>query len=471
MLFIDNESVEWRQSISRRITALAEAPFANGQSHVAVGTNFGQVDLYSPEGELVWYRTVNKPISTISFADSPTSPTLFVGTEAGSVIAYSEEGRRLWASNLANYADRSVLAIHPADNTAAVGQFSASYPSQGDSLLAVILESATPSGDLADVLLLGNRGQLLAKINETDLPDITKLIDINKDSYYELLLGRFATLQLLGLGVGNSDYIQEWDYFLDAVPTSVMLIDLDLDGEQEVIVGTGNGRIHAIGGDRNLRWLNIPGEEISFLRRIPQGIHDTDTIALVRQTRDDFEEGVQPGPPISHLELRGLNGELLWDVILEAQISAMAIDDQTDAEAIVILGTTDANLFGFDMDGNQVWEIAVEGLSEEGIRHIHPQNRRGTQQADILVGGERVIYSITTLPHSHAVSNFANLNESITAIHEVRQPGNGLSVNFIVFLADGTIHGLNHRGVEMAHLSWPYELTGKPSATAMWDER
>jgi outer membrane protein assembly factor BamB len=471
LLFIDNESVEWRQSISRRITAMTEVPFTNGQSYIAVGTNFGQVDLYSPEGELVWYRTVNKPISTLSFAGSPTLPTLFVGTEAGSVIAYSEEGRRLWASNLANDADRSVLAIHPAENTAAVGQLTASYPSRGDSLLAIILESATPSSDLADVLLLGNRGQLLAKINETDLPDITKLIDINKDSYYELLLGRFATLQLLGLGVGNSDYIQEWDYFFDAVPTSVMLIDLDHDGEEEVIVGTSNGRIHAIGSDRNLRWLNVPGEEISFLRRIPQDIRDTDTIALVRQTRGGFEEGVQTVPPLSHLELRGLNGELLWDVILPAQISAMAIDEQAEAEAIIILGTTDANLLGFDVDGNQIWKVAVEGLSEEGIRYILPQNRRGTHQTEILTGGERVIYSITPLSDSHAVSHFANFNEAITAIHEVRQPGNELAVNFIVFLADGTIHGLNHRGVEMAHLSWPYELTGKPSATAIWDER
>jgi hypothetical protein len=471
LLFIDNESVRWRQSISRRITALTEAPFVNGSSHIAVGTNFGQVDLYSADGDLVWFRTVNKPVTALAFADSPTSPALFVGTEAGSVIAYSDEGRRLWSSHLAIEADRAVLAIHPANNPASVGQLPTSNPAQGNTLLAIVLESATPSGNLADVLLLGNRGQMLAKINDTDLPDITKLIDINKDSHYEILLGRFATLQLLGLGVGNSEYIQEWDYFLDAVPTSVLLVDLDLDGEQEVIVGTSNGRIHAIGGDRNLRWLNAPGEEISFLRKIHQGIQASDTIAVVRQTRSTFEDGIEPTPSLSFLELRGLSGELLWDVALPAEISAVAINDQTDTEAVILLGTTDANVLGFDVNGNQLWEIAVDGLNGQEIRFIHPQNKRGAHPVKILVGGDRAIYSISAASDPPTITNYANFNESITAIHDVRPIGNELAVSLVVFLADGTVHGLNHRGIEMTHLSWPYELTGRSSATTIWDER
>ena len=100
------------------------------------------------------------------------------------VVAYSHEGRRLWSSNLARDADRQVMALLPAGKPVLSAQ-----PS-----LAVVLKSASESSDLADVLLLGNNGQTLANLNDTDLPRITRLVDLNRDEQYELLLARFAKM-------------------------------------------------------------------------------------------------------------------------------------------------------------------------------------------------------------------------------------------------------------------------------------
>lgn len=50
LIFIDDGSVKWRQAVSRRITDLTEVAFDTTQSMIAVGTNFGQLDLYSPDG-------------------------------------------------------------------------------------------------------------------------------------------------------------------------------------------------------------------------------------------------------------------------------------------------------------------------------------------------------------------------------------------------------------------------------------
>ncbi len=87
-------------------------------------------------------------------------------------------------------ANREVLAILPVDG-----------PADRDlASLGIILQPPSDSSELADVFLLGNNGQTLAKVNDTDLPQVTRLTDLNRDGYFELLLARFATLQLFGLG-------------------------------------------------------------------------------------------------------------------------------------------------------------------------------------------------------------------------------------------------------------------------------
>ena len=447
---------QWRQSVSRRITTLAAAPFTAGATAIAVGTNFGQLNLYAPNGQILWFRTVNRPISALAFTDLPDAPALAVGTTTGSVIAYSRDGRRLWASNLARDADRQVLALLPAGNRALTAQSS----------LAVILESVSESSDMADILLLGNNGQTLANLNDTDLPRLTRLVDVNDDGHYELLLGRFATLQLLGLGIGDSEYVQAWEYALDAAPATVLVLDLDGDGEDEIVVGTRDGRVHSLSVDRTIRWLNAPGEEIAFLARARQSPSAPPRVALVRRQRP-LDEGAPETDEerISWLELREATGERLWATILSQEVTSLVVDDRSGDNPTIILGTSTGQVLAYDLDGNVVWEYALPPL-EGGVRHLVIYDRPGDLPDYVLEVGQEAIYNLTRTGTGLISALFAAFDSPITAVYNMRAtPGLEFAVGLVVFLQDGAVHGLNSRGAGLAEWAWPFELDGRPTAT------
>jgi len=455
IIYLKEGAVQWRQSISRRITALAETGFGAEAGNIAVGTNFGQIDLFTPAGARVWFRTVNRPISALAAIDLPSGPALAVGTTSGTVVAYSNEGRRLWAGNLARDADRQVMALLPAGKPVLSAQ-----PS-----LAVVLKSASESSDLADVLLLGNNGQTLANLNDTDLPRITRLVDLNRDEQYELLLARFATLQLLGLGIGDSEYVQEWEYALDAAPTAVLALDLDEDGENEIVVGTRDGRLHSLSGDRTIRWLNAPGEEIAFLARARHSLSEPPRVAVVRRPRS-LDGSAADAARNGWLELREASGERLWSNAVDGAITALVVDDRSSGDApTIILGTGDGRVLAYDLTGNPLWEHDFPGL-EGGVRHLIVQDQPGDQADRLLVGGQWALYSLMRVSTGVIGTPLAAFDQPIEALYGVGQATDQeTAVGLVVFLQDGAVRGLSHSGLEISQRAWPLQLEGRPIIT------
>lgn len=454
LFYIDNGSVQWQQAISRRITDIAKVPFGPTGHSIAVGTNFGQLDIYSPNGDLLWYRTVNRPITSLATIALTDQPAIAIGTASGSVIAYSGEGRRLWANNLAKDADRRVLALLPISGRSVAGQTS----------LATILEPPATSSELADILLLGSNGQTLAKLNDTDLPQLTRLVDVNHDNHHELLLGRFATLQLIGLGIGDSEYIEEWDYALDAEPTAMLVLDLDEDGEEEIVVGTRDGRLHSLGVDRTIRWLNAPGDIITMLRGVRHSLSDPPRIAVVRDQRPPVDAVSEETSITSWLELRGATGERLWEIKLPSRITALAIDERLGTvESSLIVGTSLGQVVAFNMAGDQLWEYSASDSIGE-IRQLLVFNQSPGNPNAILIVGNQTIHRLSLRDNSMILSGYVDFGVPISDVYAVRQPGGKeLSVSLAVFTDDGMVHGLNHSGIEMTHWDWPYPLGGKPT--------
>lgn len=461
LFYLDDGTLRWQQSISRRISSITKAPFGPNGNSIAVGTNFGQLDIYSTTGELLWYRTVNRPITSLVAIELPNEPALAIGTSSGSVIAYSAQGRRLWANNLAKDADRRVLALLPVGGRTAAGQ----------TPLAAILEPLAATSELADVLLLGNNGQTLAKLNDTDLPALTRLVDVNDDNHYELLLARFATLQLIGLGVGDSEYIQEWEYTLDAEPTAMLVQDLDEDGEEEIIVGTRDGRLHSLSVDRTIRWLNAPGEIISHLGRVRYSLGEPPRIAVVRRQRPPVDVVSEDEATISWLELRESTGERLWETTIPAEVTSFLVDDSIgSSESSILIGTRTGQVTAFNLDGNQRWQYSVSE-SVGAVRQLIAFDHSPDDPNAILVAGEYSIIRLSPADSNVSFANFASFDTPVQAAYAVRQPGGQeLSVSLIVFTADGLVHGLNHQGIEMAHWNWPYPLDGVPTVTKPSDQ-
>ncbi len=450
--FVSNGEEQWTQSISRRITSLVEAPFTADESYLAVGTNFGQLDLYDAEGNLLWFRTVNRPITAMAFAELRERPVIAVGTDAGSVVAYAADGRREWTNNLDSEGSRALRALLP----------TASRTSAGQASLVAILEGATNSSDLSDVLLLGNNGQTLLRLGDTDLPNVTQLVDVNRDGHHELLLARFASLELVGLGVGNSEYVEEWEYVLDAAPTAWLVIDLDKDGEDEVIVGTRDGRLHTLGSDQSIRWLHAPGNEILFLDTLRDPLGDTPRIVVVRHEPGPLTDATDQGT--SWLELRSAQGERLWELSFPGRVTAMVVDESAEiGSPAVTVGTSDGRLLGVNSAGEIVQEFAAPEL-EGGPSQLllFADSTTGTEQLLIALGTQLLL--LDQAGDELQLVEFHQFPADVVTIFDVQQPGSDeLSVRLVAFIADGTAHGLSQRGIEMSQWPWPQRLPGRPT--------
>jgi hypothetical protein len=460
LVFLQGGIEQWRQSVSRRITTMALAPFDAGATAIAVGTNFGQLNLYAPDGQLIWFRTVNRPISALAFTDSSDAPVLAVGATTGSVFAFSREGRRLWSSNLARDADRQVLALLPAGDRALTAQSS----------LAAIIEPASDSSEMADILLLGNNGQTLANLNDTDLPHVTRLVDLNKDGHYELLLGRFATLQLLGLGIGDSEYVQAWEYGLDAAPSAVLVLDLDEDGEDEIVVGTRDGRVHSLSADRTIRWLNAPGEEIAFLARARYSLSEPPRVAVVRRQRPLDDSAPNVRHRLSWLELREATGERLWATILNQEVTSLVVDDRNADNPAIILGTSAGRVLAYDFNGSPLWTHTLPSL-EGGVRQLIIDERLGDLPDHVFAVGQNAIADLTRDEAGVNSTPFAAFDQPITTVYNMRNATTlEPAIALVVFLEDGSVHGLSSRGEALERLAWPLRLESRPSATAVAGE-
>ena len=454
IIYLDNYTIAWRQPISRRVTTLTEAPFDAKTSYIAVGTNFGQLELYSPDGVSTWFRTVNRPIVSTTFVELPNGPALVVGTAAGSVIAYSREGRRLWTNQMAKDGNRAILALMPANGGAM----------EGRAPLGVILEPLPNSTQLADIYLLGNNGQTLAKINDTDLPDLTQLTDVNHDGHYELLLPRFATLQLFGLGVGDSEYIKEWEYTLNAAPTALLVADLDEDGEEEIVVGTRDGRLHGLGLDSTILWLNAPGKEIAYLHTIRHSLTAPPQIVVVRRERTAADPSSETTRTNSRLELRETTGERIWETIIPGQVTSLAVDDRLgSAMSTILIGTLDGQIIAYDLDGNRRWEFPATDLAG-GVRHIALLDNGPAGLNSLIAAGDRELIQLDLSNDGVSSSPFATLDSDIKALYHISLPGGPeMAVRVVAFTADGRVHGLNYQGLEMSQWDWPVSLFTPPN--------
>jgi outer membrane protein assembly factor BamB len=447
LLYLDEGVLQWQQAVSRRVTTITETEFPNLGHGIAVGTNFGQLNLYDPDGGLVWYRTVNRPITALSYAELGGMPVLAVGTDAGSVITFTSEGQRYWINHLARDANRSVARLLPTTGQTATGQ----------SGLAVLLASASAVRELADVLLLGNNGQTLLQLGSTDLPSITRLVDVNHDNHHELLLARFATLQLIGLGVGNSEYVEDWQYGLDAVPTATLLLDLDRDGEDDILVGTQDGRLHALSSDRSIRWLHAAGNAISALAALRSPAGSPPRIVVTRlETLSDQSETVDV---LTWVELRNAQGELAWEVSVPGDVTALAVDERAlSQQPAILLGTAAGEIVALDQDGQIAWSqqlpAAAAPITQLLILETTPE-----EEERILAVRGNTIFALQPAGSTRPATPFARLIDPITAVYLVNQPGDdGLDLQLVVFTTTGLVHGLNRRGVEMSQWGWPFEL-------------
>jgi hypothetical protein len=451
----------WSQSISGRLTAAVFVQFDAGVDppagapapprYIAVGNNLGQVMLYNKSQSRLWPRTVNRPVTALTPVPLADGQALAVGTEAGSIIVYDGNGRRLWTSNLSAEANRRVLALSAPPLS----------PLPDQPALAALLVSITDEQS-ADMILLDQDGRILTESASVDTQaPLSRLIDVNRDGHSEMLLLRFPHVELTGLGIGAADNAREWEYSLGTRPTAQLVADLDRDGEDELLVGGEDGRLHRLRNHPTSsglhRWVTDYDLPITHLALLPQSGSTPDIIVVRYQETSDGPEGL--------LERRRADGHLLWEQPLNAPVTSLLISNVGDSNGLEILvGTQQGQLTAYAGTGDQLWSLNLGGDGGSPVSQLllSPPDPHGARL--VAVSGHRLL-KLRRSGQMPLVSEIMVFSSPINQVYTVQPTGGELAVRYLVVTQDGRLHGLNWRGIELSHLGWPYQLQDSPTIT------
>ena len=442
----DQGRLVWEQNISGRLTALTTVQF-NGAEYVAVGTSRGEILVYDQNGRRLWLRTLNKPITSLVGTHLAGAPVLAAGTDAGTLVAFNAEGQRLWTRNLADEADRAILDISTAP---------ASDPA-GQSLLAIILGSQNSSNAPADVLLINQDGRTVEPFSAIDTAGLTRLVDVNHDGQSEVLLARFATVELLGLGSGASKIANEWNYSsLFAAPSAVLVLDFDHDGNDEILIGARDGRLHRLDNDGSSRWIAEPGGVISHLDSLTRSAGDPPLIVV---THNDSQPSLNSQEQVEGvIELRQANGDETWQREVPSEITAVLVAQiQGDKTPEIIVGTAAGSAYVYDVDGNLLWTAIVDDQINQFVVQPNPNlNNR----PELLIVSQNLIYRLQEDRTPAIITAYPAV---INQIYQTSRQFGEASTALVTLGQNDTISGFDWRGIQLPQ--WPVVTEGRPSVS------
>ena len=450
IVYLDNEDLRWELSVSGRVTAVSPLAFDPAlPPQLAISTNLGHVYLYNANRERLWLRTLNKPVTAIAPVQLPQGMALAAGTAVGTVTTFDRNGHRFWTQNLDADAKRGILAL---SGTAVA-------TSDGRPTLAVTIEPQISSAGSADLILLGNNRETIGRYEGIDSRGLTRLIDINRDNNSELLLARFATVELIGISTSTGESASEWNHSLNAAPLSMLVVDLDKDGTEEIIVGTQDGRIHSLNSNGTIRSLNDPGGAITHLAALPISPTEPPQIVVVRNETSTSEAEQQRG----WMEIRQPNGEKRSETPFDIPITALLVSDFAPNDGPeIIVGTQDGTVHLFSSSGEPLWSHPI--ANGNSIEHLLVLSGSAQHEPEIILATRHDLLAIRDINGTLVTRRLATYSNTITQVYII--PANGseeLSPRLLVFVDDGYAYGLNWRGILMAQFAWPLSLPAPPT--------
>jgi hypothetical protein len=436
-----NRQVMMARSLSGQVTALAMPRLgAEGAPVIAAAKSFRdrhEVLVYDPAGDVLWLRTPNRPVTNLVGARLPQGEALLVGTSVGTVTAYDAAGTRLWR-------------FQPETPARAVTGLSANPHLAVENQPAVVLTLApveTRSGSSVDVLLLDSDGQRLQSLPAASGGGQSRLVDSNRDGTSELLLASFGTLSLTdpGTGARKNAPAANWPYRVSQ-PQSMLIADLDEDGQDELLVGA-EGLIHLIeSGDARTRGQLPLGGVITELALARNELGTPFIVATnVNPPDPDTGEPTQE----TWLELWQASGRVAWTEPqrLAGMVTALAVGDLTGSggEAI-IAGSDRGRLLAYDLEGDVLWDKQFGSA----IRHLVAVDRDEDGSSElVVVTGSNEVYLVWG-DGGGQVLTYYNLND-IDYIYPFpyQESGAGQGRSLLLATRDGVLRGINWEGIEI----------------------
>ncbi len=444
---LDSEgNPRWDEPLSGRTTALELVPWDDGDGmDIAIGRNFRdeerEVIVFDAEGNTRWFRTPNRTITDLKVAELPQGRSLIVGTDVGTVAAYDGEGRRLWRF-LPETPERGVISISPRQGPAL---------QEGQPALALTLAPGAPdSNESAMVLLLDEGGRALQQFTAASSSGQTRLIDANGDQINELLLASFGTLALTDPGTGARKNAQAWDYRLFAAPLSMLTADLNLDGEDELLVGTRDGQLHIVESSNGQAGAIVnTGGQVSHLALLPSASGNDET--LIVAVHNHVADVAQGTPDTGYVELIQPTGRVVWSdpLALPGAVTGVATGNvNRDGAPEIVAGTSEGELVVYSPGARELWRASVSG----GITQLLLVDNNADGQHEIIALTDES--QIVRFEEGGAAQVVAQLN-----MQEVQQivplpREDGAELAFMVVTEDGLLRAITWQGA----LAWQWQL-------------
>lgn len=420
------------QPLSGHITALTVPLFGDAPT-IAVGSDRGELYLYDGDRQRLWLRTPDQPINQLITAPVGDGMGLIIGTDEATVAMYDRDGVLIWRNRLGKDGNAGNIVRLDALDTP---------PPAGQPLFSVLLTEG--DGDLADGLLMDANGRLLKTIPALDTTALSRLLDINHDGAAELLSAQFASLSLLGAGVGVNDIVLDWSYPLLSAPRSMLTIDFEGNGIDDLLTGGQDGRLHRITASGSPRWIVEPGGAITHL--LPFAPANAEQLAvLVAHTQ--FSDGINSNTDLSGLELRLANGERAWLREFDSAITAVAVLNNKQIAA----GLADGHITIFSASGAKLWESMIG----QSVTFLLPLPGDAAHPPRLIAAGEDQLFNIGIEGTATAL---LTVDSPITGLYALGEPGNELAVAMLLLTADGQARGINRRGIVLS--KWPIGLAG-----------
>ena len=254
----------------------------------------------------------------------------------------------------------------------------------GDGLPEIVAYLRSGSAASSKVVAFDHAGTLLWETGaEVDLSgyylgDLT-ISDLAGDGSAEIIANRYVlsnTGELLWKGQPGHAYadlsvVDDISHFQTAMP-----VDLDLDGDQEVLMGA-----NAYSADGEWLW-RIPGEVIhsgdAYVGEPDNITHSTIFTSVGNFDADDFPEIVVVGN--SRVGLYEHTGEKIWSKYPSGEVRDNRLDEGAQAPALVadVLGTDTPEIvvaawlqyFVMDADGSIIWRDDIDNLGPS----LHEEN-------------------------------------------------------------------------------------------------
>ncbi len=245
---------------------------------------------------------------------------------------------------------------------------------------------------------------------------------------------------------------KKWEFQADSSLLTTPVVS-NWGGRNFIIFGTKDGKVYSVDDESKVKWLyDIQGKksEIELLFLDEETLRSIRCPPTVADITGNGEDEVIVGSDIGTLSVISSEGNLLWDIHLEAPIRSSPLVYDIDGDEIpeVIFGCTDGYLYVLDAKGKIKWKYKAKSAIESKAAVYN-----GDYLKIVFGSKDGTIYSLKADGTLEWTFETGNEIKAQPVAADLDQDG---ETEIIIGSLDNNLYALNNKG----HVKWKFETQG-----------